>query len=375
MAHENYQDIDPSHPLGGKDGGRDATCTKDGQRYIMAVYFPRGQQSFTTIASKFADDLNKAVTHDPEGFVFVTNQELRLGERENLRSLGEAQAITVDLFHLERIAGILDRPPMAPVRRQYLDIDSEPGPLNIDLQICGAARYLTDTDDLLEWWIEEGARTARARLRERHIDTPTLPWWKPVAKAPQSEEELDERLERWEKTVRAGWPTSLQHLAATSWPGLRLRVRNNSEAFLHEVQVIITIDGVLGLGWQHPERFEMDLFLPPVLPAPEDPYAFDSSYIDDLRPVDYPVSWRNIDGAVEITVDLKHLRPHPAWESDDSDIVLFLDHPHPPVELSAEWTVTAQGYGTVHHGAALPVAVEAMPCLDSFQVVVDANQD
>lgn len=128
VAHEKYQDIDPSHPLGGKDGGRDATCTRDGQRYIVAVYFPRGQQSFTTIASKFADDLAKAATHDPEGLVFVTNQELRLGERDDLRSLGEAQAITVDLFHLERIAGILDRPPMAPVRRQYLDIDSGPGP-------------------------------------------------------------------------------------------------------------------------------------------------------------------------------------------------------------------------------------------------------
>ncbi|WP_067470359.1 hypothetical protein [Nocardia amamiensis] len=56
LAHEGFEDIDPSHPLGGQDGGRDGVCTRDGQRWIFAVYFPRGQQSLTNIKKKLCDD-------------------------------------------------------------------------------------------------------------------------------------------------------------------------------------------------------------------------------------------------------------------------------------------------------------------------------
>ena len=41
--------IDPSHPLGGKDGLKDMTLSFEGKRWIGAVYFPRGQQTFTVI--------------------------------------------------------------------------------------------------------------------------------------------------------------------------------------------------------------------------------------------------------------------------------------------------------------------------------------
>ena len=41
---EGYKDIDPSHPLGGPDGGRDGHCTKNGEPWTWAVYFPRGRQ-------------------------------------------------------------------------------------------------------------------------------------------------------------------------------------------------------------------------------------------------------------------------------------------------------------------------------------------
>jgi hypothetical protein len=57
LLHEGYKGLDPSHPLGGKDGKKDAVCQKDGQQWLMAVYFPRGQQSFKVIKKKFLDDL------------------------------------------------------------------------------------------------------------------------------------------------------------------------------------------------------------------------------------------------------------------------------------------------------------------------------
>lgn len=42
------------------------------ERTTHVVYFPRGEQSFTTIKKKFADDLAAAKKHSPHGFVFVT---------------------------------------------------------------------------------------------------------------------------------------------------------------------------------------------------------------------------------------------------------------------------------------------------------------
>ena len=44
LVHEGFSSLDPSHPLGGPDGGKDAMANKDGLRFAMAVYFPRGPQ-------------------------------------------------------------------------------------------------------------------------------------------------------------------------------------------------------------------------------------------------------------------------------------------------------------------------------------------
>ena len=52
LFHESFVDFDPSHPLGGKDGGKDAIATKEGMRFAMAVYFPRGQQTLNAIRSE-----------------------------------------------------------------------------------------------------------------------------------------------------------------------------------------------------------------------------------------------------------------------------------------------------------------------------------
>jgi hypothetical protein len=121
LSHDGFTGIDPSHPLGGKDGGKDAVCWKNGQKWIMAVHFPRGQKSFRAIKKKFLDDFKGAKANDAEGFAFVTNQELMLAQREEL---GDASgSIPVEIYHLERITGILDEPAMGGVRKQFLGID------------------------------------------------------------------------------------------------------------------------------------------------------------------------------------------------------------------------------------------------------------
>jgi hypothetical protein len=121
---EGYENVDPSHPLGGPDGGKDALARKDGRIWAMAAYFPRDQHDFAEIKAKFLADVAKAGPTRADGVMFVTNQELRLAQR---RALHEATSVPIDLIHLERLTAILDCPSMHPVRSQFLGISTETG--------------------------------------------------------------------------------------------------------------------------------------------------------------------------------------------------------------------------------------------------------
>jgi hypothetical protein len=124
LLNEGFKALDPSHPLGGKDGGKDATCVRNGKRWIMAVYFPRGQQKISTIRQKFVGDCIGAKRHEPDGIVFVANQELTLDERKQLTDL--ATPLSLELYHLERVTAVLDQPGMSEIRKQFLDIGYQP---------------------------------------------------------------------------------------------------------------------------------------------------------------------------------------------------------------------------------------------------------
>lgn len=126
LIYEKFTSLDPSHPLGGPDGGKDALARREGRTFAMAVYFPRGRQSFSAIASKFRSDLAGAIKSGADGIAFVTNQELTLGEREELAET--AGTMVTELFHLERLTTILDDPSMAKVREQFLDIAADQAP-------------------------------------------------------------------------------------------------------------------------------------------------------------------------------------------------------------------------------------------------------
>src|SRR5215213_6125508 len=121
LLSENFTGLDPSHPLGGPDGGIDAVAQKDDQRWLMAVYFPRGQRNFQTIEQKFHSDLAGVAANNADAIAFVTNQELTLSQRETLTKA--AESVPVELYHLEKITAILDQPMMAGVRKQFLSID------------------------------------------------------------------------------------------------------------------------------------------------------------------------------------------------------------------------------------------------------------
>lgn len=122
LLSEKYESVDPSHPLGGRDGLKDILCQKDSMKFIAACYFPRGQQTFAAIKEKFSDDTKGIEKNNSDGIVFITNQELRLAERDEL-SQCIANNQYLDLYHLERLNAILNSPINFGTRLEFLDIE------------------------------------------------------------------------------------------------------------------------------------------------------------------------------------------------------------------------------------------------------------
>jgi hypothetical protein len=121
LAAEGYKSIDPSHPLGGRDGLKDLICKKDYKKWVVACYFPREPKAIREIKSKFVDDFRGVEENDSQGFIFITNQELTLGER---KILNEVTGICdTEIYHLERISHVLNRPENYGVRLEFLDIE------------------------------------------------------------------------------------------------------------------------------------------------------------------------------------------------------------------------------------------------------------
>lgn len=121
LASDSFQNVDPSHPLGGKDGLKDMVLSYNGAKWIGAVYFPRGQQEFASIKEKFLHDLDGVVPNGASGLVFFTNQEIRLGERKILSELNAK--IDIQIYHLERICALLNTPSNYGTRMDFLDIE------------------------------------------------------------------------------------------------------------------------------------------------------------------------------------------------------------------------------------------------------------
>jgi hypothetical protein len=120
LLSDGFKSVNPSHPLGGKDGIKDLVSEKDGINWVAGVCFPRGQQSFGSIKKKFLSDAKGVVSNKANGFVFLTNQELRLSERDKLS--GEIE-YEVEIYHLERISLLLNSAPLYGVRLEFLDIE------------------------------------------------------------------------------------------------------------------------------------------------------------------------------------------------------------------------------------------------------------
>lgn len=121
LIKERFENIDPSHPLGGKDGGKDIVCNFNSEKWIGAVFFPRGQQDFKRIKDKFLHDAEGTIKNNAKGMAFITNQEITLGQRKDLEE--NCNVDDVRIYHLERISDILNSPEMYGIRLEFLEIE------------------------------------------------------------------------------------------------------------------------------------------------------------------------------------------------------------------------------------------------------------
>lgn len=379
LAAEGYEDVDPSHPLGGPDGGRDGECTRDGKNGVWAVYFSRGQDNtLTALKKKLKADIKAAAKHNPEFLVFVTNQELRLSHRTTLRDLGGD--IEIELFHLERVAGVLDRPHMAQVRQQFLGIRAiGVAPMDIKVSVEGVVHAFTDDTEVRDIFVEfqedrirerseegherirkekaaeERERAARVAERARSAQTggigdmishtgifdsiskqfqqpmttdrlfpngiPGFGMERPKPPEPLSEEQIQAKVAKYRDPLESRWPACRDYLASVAFPALRISIANGAEAFLTDAEVILTFHGARGVDFKGLQAYKFNKVQDPDWREPVGDPRFGQVAVEPWefvrRPTGYPIEWRhNADGDLVVTINLKQLRPYPEWRSE-----------------------------------------------------------
>jgi hypothetical protein len=87
---------------------------------------PPTHKNFNDIADKFETDLKGAVKRRRHGIIFITNQRMTRGERQNLVELALKENQECIVYDIERLLGVLDSPEGYGVRISYLRISMSP---------------------------------------------------------------------------------------------------------------------------------------------------------------------------------------------------------------------------------------------------------
>lgn len=148
---KRYSDVQPRHPKGGPDGGRDiqASFRKD-QSTFGAVGFINGandsKEHKTKIKTKFSEDLSSALRNSEslDRFIFFTNISLTSGEKELLIKKAQKRSLSCEIFDRERLRLSLDTVDGFSIRFQYLGI-----PLSEEEQASFFARWGEDIQSVI----------------------------------------------------------------------------------------------------------------------------------------------------------------------------------------------------------------------------------
>jgi fido (protein-threonine AMPylation protein) len=148
---EGFDGVDPQAPLGGPDGTKDILCNRSGKRWVSAVHFPPTHPSFADVRSKFVSDFEGVARNGASAFAFFVNQPLSLAQPQDLSGL--TGGIETEIYHLERIRGILDSPKGYGARLEFLRIPMTP---EEQLALWSALNY-----DLIRKLLDNETRFAR----------------------------------------------------------------------------------------------------------------------------------------------------------------------------------------------------------------------
>jgi hypothetical protein len=149
---KRFSQVTPRHPRGGPDGGRDIQAIyKDDQVAFGAVGFVNqandSQDKKKQIKAKFELDLKSALEadHRPGVFIFLTNINMTVGEKDELSTIARAAGIDYcDVFDRERLRIVLDSPDGLSARFQFLGL-----PLSEAEQATFFARWGDDIQSMI----------------------------------------------------------------------------------------------------------------------------------------------------------------------------------------------------------------------------------
>jgi len=145
-------EVRPRHPRGGPDGGRDIEAVYNNELITFgAVGFVNqandSDEQKKKIQKKFRDDLESALDSEEkcQAFIFMTNINLTIGEKESLIKEAKKRGIIVcEIFDRERLRIQLDSPDGFSIRFQYLNI-----PLSEEEQASFFARWGDDIQSVI----------------------------------------------------------------------------------------------------------------------------------------------------------------------------------------------------------------------------------
>lgn len=149
---KRFTDVQPRHPRGGPDGGRDIEATfRQEQRAYGAVGFVNqandSDEQKQSIKGKFKSDLESALNADtkPAVFIFLTNINLTIGEKEPLvQHAKTAGLVYCEIIDRERLRISLDSPDGFSIRFQYLGL-----PLSEEEQASFFAKWGDDIQSVI----------------------------------------------------------------------------------------------------------------------------------------------------------------------------------------------------------------------------------
>ena len=127
---KRFSNVVPRHPRGGPDGGRDIEARYRNEELTFgAVGFMNqannSAEQKKVVQKKFKDDLDVALANDPKPrvFVFFTNNNFTVGEKDSLISIAKSKGFShAEIFDRERIRMALDSTDGFAIRFQYLGI-------------------------------------------------------------------------------------------------------------------------------------------------------------------------------------------------------------------------------------------------------------